>query len=140
MDDKTVSTQASTGTGANGRVAAVGNRQAAAQTIAPPVQATEEKKAYGTAKTEDLRDSGLWRIILPIVIIAFCVTLFAVPLMILIPLLATSLDPHSAARLAGISLSWIWITLIIVAVGTATVIVRGLVKVFLTQPGNYHQI
>ncbi len=140
MDDKTVSTQASTEAGGNARVAASENRQAAVHSAVPPVQATEQKKAYGTAKTEDLRDSGLWRIILPIVVIAFCVILFAVPLMILVPLLATSLDPQSAARLAGINLSWIWITLVVVAVGTASVIVWGLVKVFLTQPGNYHKI
>ena len=140
MDDKTVSTQTSTAAGGNDRVVPAANRQAAVQSAVPPTQATEQKKAYGTAKTENLRDSGLWRIILPVAVIAFCVILFAVPLMILIPLLSTSLDPHSASRVAGINLIWVWITLIVVTLGAAAVIVQGLLKIFLTQAGNYHKI
>ncbi len=136
MDDKTVSAQASPVTGGHGQVATTKSGQA---TIIP-TQETEHRKSYGTAKTEDLRDSGLWRIISPVVVIAFCLVLFAVPLMILIPLLATSLDPHSASRVAGINLIWIWTTLIIVALGIASVVVWGLVKIFLTQAGNYHKV
>ena len=137
MDDKTVSTQTSTAAGGNDRVVPAANSQAAVQNAVPPTQATEQKKAYGTAKTENLRDSGLWRIILPLAVIVFCVVLFAVPLMILIQLLLTSLDPHSASR---VNLIWVWTTLIIVALGVAVVIVQGLVKIFLTQAGNYHKI
>jgi len=140
MDDKTVSTKPSTGAGDTVPATAPGNRQVAVSSTVPPVQATEQKKAYGTAKTENLQDSGLWRIIVPIFVIACCVILFAIPLIILIPLLSTSLDPHSASRVAGINLVWVWITLIVLALGTAAVIVRGLVKIFLTQAGNYHKV
>lgn len=140
MDDKTVSTQTSTAAGGNSRVVPAANKQAMVQSAVPPTQATEQKKAYGTAKTENLRDSGLWRIILPLAVIVFCIVLFAVPLMILIPLLLTSLDPQSASRVAGINLIWVWTTLIVVALGVAVVIVQGLVKIFLTQAGNYHKI
>jgi uncharacterized protein YqhQ len=138
MDDKTVSTQTSPQSGEN--VPAPQSRQTMAQSTTPPAQATEQKQAYGTAKTEDLRDSGLWRIILPAAVVVFCIVLFAVPLLILIPLLLTSLDPHSASRVAGINLIWVWITLIVVALGVAIVIVQGLVKIFLTQAGNYHKV
>src|SRR5438094_453591 len=65
-------------------------------TIAPPasteVSSTEHRQVYGTAKTEDLRDSGSWRIILPAFVILLCLALLAVPLIILIPLFARSLE------------------------------------------------
>jgi hypothetical protein len=64
----------------------------------------------------------------------------AIPLIILVPLLATSLDPQSASRLAGDNLVWVWITLIVVALGIVAVIVQGLCKIFLTQAGNYHKV
>jgi len=46
-------------------------------TTAPSAETagTEHRQAYGTAKTENLRDNGLWRIILPALIIIFCLTL-----------------------------------------------------------------
>ena len=140
MDDKTVSTKPPTDASSTLPTTAAGNGQVAVvSSTVSPVQATEHKKAYGTAKTENLQDSGLWRIITPIFVIACCVILFAIPLIILIPLLYTSLDPHSASRIAGINLIWVWITLIVLALGTAAIIVRGLVKIFLTQAGNYHK-
>ncbi len=55
------------------------------------VAATEHRQAYGTAKTENLRDSGLWRIILPAFVALLCIALLAVPLIILIPLFVRSL-------------------------------------------------
>ena len=51
----------------------------------------DQRKAYGTAKTENLRDSGLWRILLPAVVIICCIALFVIPLVILIPLLYNSI-------------------------------------------------
>jgi hypothetical protein len=140
MDDKTVSTKTSKGAGGTVPAAAPGNEQMAVHAPIPAVAATEQKKAYGTAKTENLRDSGLWRIILPLFVIACCIILFAIPLVILIPLLSESLNPASASRVEGINLIWVWITLIVLALGTAAVIVRGLVKIFLTQAGNYHKV
>ena len=94
----------------------------------------EHRQAYGTAKTENLRDSGLWRIILPALIIIFCLTLLAVPLLILIPLLSNSISSTNASEA---QLLWVWITMIVLEVAIAAVIIWGLCKVFLTQAGNY---
>ncbi len=100
----------------------------------------EHRKAYGTAKTENLRDNELWRIILPAFVVACCLILFAIPLIILVPLLLTSLDPLSASRVVGDNLVWIWITLIVLALAVASLVVWGLSKIFLTQAGNYHKV
>jgi len=124
MDDKTTSTQ---------------SEQTMKHVPDPTVErAVEHRESYGTAKTENLRDSGIWRIILPAFVIACCLLLIAIPLVILVPLLIESLDPHSPD--AGYNFMWIWITLIVVALGMAAVIVRGLSKIFLTQAGNYHKL
>lgn len=97
------------------------------------VAATEHREVYGTAKTENLRDSGLWRVILPAFVILLCLALLAVPLIILISLLSTSLNVTAPTH----SLTWLWIVMIILEVGVAAVIIRGLVKIFMTQAGNY---
>jgi hypothetical protein len=123
MDDKTVSSTDKT-----------------ASTKAPVSSPeAEHRQAYGTAKTENLRDNGLWRIILPAFVIACCLVLFAIPLIILVPLLGASLNPLSASRIAGDNLVWIWITLIVLALGIASIVVWGLSRIFLTQAGNYHK-
>lgn len=44
---------------------------------------TEHRQALGSAKTENLRDSGWWRIVLPAFVIVCCVALLALPLYIL---------------------------------------------------------
>lgn len=93
----------------------------------------EHRTAYGTAQTESLRDSGLWRVILPLFVGLLCLALLAVPLMILIPLLANSIDPNSFTHL----LLWLWITMIVIEIAVAAVLIRGLVKIFMTQAGNY---
>jgi hypothetical protein len=98
---------------------------------------TEQRKAYGTAKTESLRDSGLWRILLPAFVIACCLVLLAFPLIILTPLFLHSLDPNAAANVLHIPLTWIWIVMVIIEVGIIAIIVRGLIKIFMTQAGNY---
>ncbi|GAC1519671.1 MAG: hypothetical protein NVS3B14_21710 [Ktedonobacteraceae bacterium] len=108
------------------------------QTTVVEKPATEERKAYGTAKTENLRDSGLWRIILPAFVAACCLILIAFPLIILTPLFLKSLDPHAASNVLGRPLTWVWIVMAIVEAGIIIVIVRGLIKIFMTQAGNYH--
>ncbi len=109
----------------------------ASQTTTVEKPVTEERKAYGTAKTENLRDSGLWRILLPVVVVAFCLALIAFPLIILTPLFLHSLDPAAASNVLGRPLTWIWIVMALVEAGVIIVTVRGLLKIFMTQAGNY---
>jgi len=111
----------------------------ASQTIAVEKPATEGRKAYGTAKTENLRDAGLWRILLPAVVVAFCLVLIAFPLIILTPLFLHSLDPAAASNVLGRPLTWIWIVMALVEAGVIVITVRGLLKIFMTQAGNYHK-
>lgn len=98
---------------------------------------TEHRKAYGTAKTENLRDSGLWRILLPGVVVLCCLALLAIPLLMLIWLLVISLDPLSPTGPGGTQLTWLWTVMIVIAIGTATIAIRGLIKIFMTQAINY---
>src|SRR5437588_673089 len=98
---------------------------------------SEERKAYGTAKTENLRDSGLWRILLPAFVAACCLAVLAIPLIILITLFIQSLNPKAEANVAGTPISWLWIVMIVLILGIAAVIIRGLIKIFMTQAGNY---
>ncbi len=95
------------------------------------IAGTEAKKAYGTAKTENLRDSGLWRILLPGFIIVASLLLLIIPFLILINLLITSLAANSPTA----QLTWLWITMIILEVAVAAVIIWGLAKAFLRQLG-----
>ncbi|TMC93860.1 MAG: hypothetical protein E6I59_09530 [Chloroflexi bacterium] len=97
------------------------------------IVATEHRTAYGTAKTENLRDSGMWRYILPAFVILLCLAILAVPLLILIPLFVNSLDVTSHTH----NLTWLWLTMIVLEVGIAALIIYGLLKIFLTQAGNY---
>lgn len=108
------------------------------QTTAVEKPSTEERKAYGTAKTENLRDSGLWRILLPAMVAAFCLVLVAFPLIILTPLFLHSLDPAAASNVLGRPLTWVWIVMALVEASIIVVVVRGLLKIFMTQAGNYH--
>ena len=110
----------------------------ASQTTAVEKPATEGRKAYGTAKTENLRDSGLWRILLPGAVAVFCLVLVAFPLIILTPLFLHSLDPAAASNVLGRPLTWIWIVMVLVEAAIIIVVVRGLLKIFMTQAGNYH--
>ena len=97
------------------------------------IVATEHRTAYGTAKTENLRDSGIWRYILPAFVILLCLAILAVPLLILIPLFVNSLDVTSHTH----NLTWLWVTMIVLEIGIAALIIYGLLKIFLTQAGNY---
>ncbi len=107
------------------------------QNVAAEKPAAEHREAYGTAKTEDLRDNGLWRIILPGFVLVCCLVLLAFPLIILTPLFLHSLDSNAAANLTHIPLTWIWITMVIIEVGIIVIAVRGLIKIFMTPAGNY---
>jgi hypothetical protein len=89
----------------------------------------EPRQAYGTAKTENLRDSGLWRIFLPAIVIVGCLSLSAIPLIVLVPLLMMALDPHSPSGPAGVQLAWLWVTMIIIVLSCAAIIVQGLLKI-----------
>jgi hypothetical protein len=106
----------------------------------PAVQAeiaAEHRKAYGTAKTENLRDSGLWRILLPGFVVLCCLALLAIPLVILGWLLFNSLSGSAAANVQGTPLTWLWILMILIVLFITAVIIRGLLRVFMTQAGNY---
>ena len=105
---------------------------AAVKIESPSAADTQHRQAYGTAKTENLRDSGLWRFVLPAFVVLFCLALLAIPLLILVPLLFGSLTNEP-------QLTWIWIVMILIEVGTAAVIIWGLVKIFMTQAGNYSE-
>lgn len=97
------------------------------------VAQTEHRQAYGTAKTENLRDNGAYRVILPVIVVLFSITLFAVPLIILIPLFINALAPNAYTH----SIYWIFIVLAFIDVGVAVLLIRGLIKIFMTQAGNY---
>ncbi|GCE13227.1 hypothetical protein [Tengunoibacter tsumagoiensis] len=112
---------------------------AAYQESTAPVERSEaeQRKAYGTAKTENLRDSGLWRIILPGAIALFCISLLAIPLFILIPLLSNSIAALHGGNPQEAQLIWVWITMIVLELIISSVVIWGLCRIFLTQAGNY---
>jgi hypothetical protein len=100
----------------------------------------DHRQAYGTAKTENLRDSGLWRVLLPAVVIICCIALFVIPLIILIPLLYNSISALKTGHGQESQLIWVWVTMIIVELGVFTLIARGILKTFLTQAENYRAV
>jgi hypothetical protein len=88
--------------------------------------ASEHREAYGTAKTENLRDSGLWRILLPGFVALCCLAVLAIPLVILALLL------HNSPGFV-----WTWIVMLIIEIGVAAILIRGFIRIFMTQAGNY---
>jgi uncharacterized membrane protein YcjF (UPF0283 family) len=88
--------------------------------------ASEHREAYGTAKTENLRDSGWWRILLPGFVVLCCLAVLAIPLIILALLLRNS--P---------AFIWTWVVMLIIEVGVAAILIRGFIRIFMTQAGNY---
>jgi uncharacterized membrane protein YcjF (UPF0283 family) len=94
---------------------------------------TDHRIAYGSAKTENLRDSGWWRIVLPAFVVLLCIAVLAIPQIILIPLFVNSLDVNAQTH----NLTWLWTTMIVLEIGIAAIIIYGLLKIFLTQAGNY---
>lgn len=106
-------------------------------TVVATQPVTEHREAYGTAKTENLRDSGWWRVLLPLVVLGGCLALLAIPLIFLVPLLIKSFDPANPANMQGHPLAWLWIVMILLILAVDVVIIRGLLKIFFTQAGNY---
>lgn len=97
----------------------------------------EHKQAYGTAKTENLRDSGIWRWFGPLVIVAFCFALLAIPAVILIELLTTSVEALRRGLVTEGNLTWLWIVMAVITLGLAIMMIVGLSRALLTQAGNY---
>lgn len=106
-------------------------------TVAPVQPVTEHREVHGTAKTENLRDYGWWRILLPLVVLGSALALLAIPLIFLVPLLIKSFSPTAAANVQGSPLTWLWIVMILLIMAIDVVIIRGLLKIFFTQAGNY---
>src|SRR5579863_3889035 len=133
MDDQTTHTDVTTSK--NAQVIAPRDGTQNTVTITAPTErpANEQRQAYGTAKTENLRDSGAWRVLLPAFVVLCCLALLAVPLLILIPLLSDSIDAGSPTH----ALIWLWISMIVIEVVVASGIIWGLARVFMTQAGNY---
>ncbi|HZT99610.1 MAG TPA: hypothetical protein VFA10_08130 [Ktedonobacteraceae bacterium] len=132
MDENTSNTNQTSTT--QSRTVIASQDGSAAVKIESPAGSTEHRQAYGTAKTENLRDSGAWRFVLPAFVVLLCLALLAIPLLILGPLLYGSLAPQQ-----HVQLTWVWIVMILLEVGTAAVIIWGLVKIFMTQAGNYSE-
>jgi hypothetical protein len=97
----------------------------------------EHRQVYGTAKTENLRTSDLWRILLPTVVVIFALSLFVVPLMILIPLLTNSITAIGGGNQSEAQLLWVWITMIVLEMALCVIIARWLFKVFFSQTISY---
>ncbi len=85
--------------------------------------AVEHRQVYGTAKTENLRDSGLWRILLPGFVLLCSFAVLAIPVIIL------ALLVHNSP-----SFVWAWVTMLVIELAIAAVIIRGLWKIFIPWP------
>jgi hypothetical protein len=99
----------------------------------------EHRQSYGTAKTENLRTFGLWRVLLPTVVVIFALALFVVPLLILIPLLTNSITAISSGNQSEAQLLWVWITMIVLEMALCIIIARWLFRVFFNQRISYQQ-
>ena len=116
-------------------ISAEGQKRAA--TEQPASTTHEHRQAYGTAKTENLRTSGLWRILLPTAVVLFALSLFVVPLLILIPLLANSIAAIGVGNQNEAQLLWVWITMIVLEMAVCVVIARWAFRVFFSQATSY---
>ena len=97
----------------------------------------EHREVYGTAKTENLRTSGLWRVLLPTIVTIFALALFVVPLLILIPLLTNSITAIGTGDQSEVQLLWVWITMIVLEMALCVIIARWIFRVFFSQAINY---
>jgi hypothetical protein len=109
-----------------------------AATAQPETATREHRQAYGTAKTENLRTSDLWRTLLPTFVILCGLALIVVPLVILIPLLGNSIAAIGDATQTGeAQLLWVWITMIVLEMALCFVIARWIFRVFFSQKTSY---
>jgi hypothetical protein len=106
-------------------------------TVTATHTANDHREAYGTAKTENLRDSGWWRVLLFLIVVGGSLAMLAIPLIFLVPLLVKSFSSAYAANVQGTPLTWLWIVMILLILTVDAVIIRGLFKVFFTQASNY---
>ncbi len=113
------------------------DNETSSQNVTLEKSSTEHREAYGTAKTENLRDNGLWRFILPAFVVVCCLILLSFPLIILTPLFFNSLNANAAANIAHTPLTWIWIVMVIIELAIIAIVIRGLVKIFMTTTGSY---
>ena len=86
-------------------------------------RAAEHRESYGTAKTENLRDTGRWRVLLPGFVVLCCLAVLATPLIIL-----GLLVYNSPAFI------WVWMVMLLIELGIAAIIIRGLWKIFIPWP------
>jgi hypothetical protein len=115
------------------------DKTASTITSSTEIAGTEHRQSYGTAKTENLRDSGLWRILLPGFILLCCLIILAVPLIILVDLLYGAIVGTGSADVVAIhhQLIWVWIVMIVLELGVAAVIIRYFFKTFLSSTAGY---
>src|SRR5207247_5869125 len=92
------------------------------QNVALEKPAVEHREAYGTAKTENLRDSGWWRILLPGFVVLCCLAVLAIPLIILALLLR-----NSPAFICT------WVVLRIIEFCVAAISIRAFICIFMTH-------
>jgi hypothetical protein len=97
----------------------------------------EHRQVYGTAKTENLRTWGLWRVLLPTIVTIFALALFVVPLLILIPLLTNSITAFGTGDQGETQLLWVWITMIVLEMALCVIIAHWIFRVFFSQAINY---
>lgn len=111
----------------------------AVTTSSTEITGTEHRQSYGTAKTENLRDSGLWRILLPGFILLCCVIVLATPLIILANLLYGAIVDTGTADVVATHhlLIWVWCVMIVLELGVAAVIIRYFFKTFLSPAIGY---
>lgn len=134
MDEKTEKSTIEPTSGSAAQVAAMQTTSVVPEKHEVPER--EHRQSYGTAKTENLHDSGLWRIMLPSAVVIFCAALVIIPLGILIPLLYNAVHALSTGGIEG-QLIWLWVTLIVIEMGIVYMVLRGIFRIFLTQAGNY---
>ncbi|HTK10845.1 MAG TPA: hypothetical protein VL485_26980 [Ktedonobacteraceae bacterium] len=110
-----------------------------AATGTSPDTGPEHRQAYGTAKTENLRDSGLWRVLLPGFIIICCLIVIAVPMVILIALLYGAITSTGSADVVAThhQLIWLWVVMIILSLGLAALVIRYYIATFFSEAGSY---
>ena len=113
----------------------------AVTTSSTEIAGTEHRQSYGTAKTENLRDSGLCRILLPGFILLCCLIILATPLIILVSLLYGAIVDTGTADVIATQhlLIWVWIVMIALELGVAAVIIRYFFKTFLSPTAGYNK-
>jgi hypothetical protein len=69
--------------------------------------------------------------------VLFALSLFVVPLLILIPLLANSIAAIGVGNQNEAQLLWVWITMIVLEMAVCVIIARWAFRVFFSQATSY---